>query len=115
MKSRKTATHVNLMNEVTRQLSEKFIPDPQAIKKRIESLIEVRACCILCLVSDQACLRGNTLTERRMTENHIFTRHRTYMFFFGCRILACSSTLSNVCTGYAKSHSYVYYLSRQDV
>jgi hypothetical protein len=39
MKSRKTEKHVQLMEEVIRQISV-FKPQPQMIKERIESLIE---------------------------------------------------------------------------
>ncbi|KAG6813913.1 hypothetical protein H0H92_005762 [Tricholoma furcatifolium] len=40
MKDRKHMTHNDLINEVTRQLSARFHPDPLNIKKRIEGLIE---------------------------------------------------------------------------
>jgi len=40
MKARKTLHHNNLIAEVSKQLSVRFIPAPQFIKKRIESLIE---------------------------------------------------------------------------
>lgn len=40
MKARKTMKHNDLIAEVTRQLSIRFTPAPQFIKKRIESLIE---------------------------------------------------------------------------
>eukprot|EP00276_Gloeochaete_wittrockiana_P009950 CAMPEP_0184657638 /NCGR_PEP_ID=MMETSP0308-20130426/20785_1 /TAXON_ID=38269 /ORGANISM="Gloeochaete witrockiana, Strain SAG 46.84" /LENGTH=732 /DNA_ID=CAMNT_0027095707 /DNA_START=65 /DNA_END=2263 /DNA_ORIENTATION=- len=40
MKSRKTMEHNNLISEVTKQLSSRFLPNPTVIKKRIESLIE---------------------------------------------------------------------------
>jgi len=40
MKSRKTMEHSNLIAEVTKQLSARFVPNPILIKKRIESLIE---------------------------------------------------------------------------
>eukprot|EP01098_Paradermamoeba_levis_P007597 TRINITY_DN314_c0_g1_i1.p2 TRINITY_DN314_c0_g1~~TRINITY_DN314_c0_g1_i1.p2 ORF type:complete len:112 (+),score=41.30 TRINITY_DN314_c0_g1_i1:365-700(+) len=40
MKSRKTMEHSNLIAEVTKQLSARFIPSPLLVKKRIESLIE---------------------------------------------------------------------------
>jgi len=40
MKTRKTLQHNNLIAEVTKQLSQRFVPTPQQIKKRIESLIE---------------------------------------------------------------------------
>lgn len=43
MKDRKHMTHNDLVNEVTRQLASRFQPNPMAIKKRIEGLIEVRA------------------------------------------------------------------------
>ncbi|KAH7106342.1 Cullin-domain-containing protein [Auriculariales sp. MPI-PUGE-AT-0066] len=40
MKDRKTMQHNTLVHEVTRQLSTRFQPNPNDIKKRIESLIE---------------------------------------------------------------------------
>ncbi|ORX96190.1 Cullin-domain-containing protein [Basidiobolus meristosporus CBS 931.73] len=40
MKDRKTMEHNNLISEVTRQLSSRFLPNPMDIKKRIEALIE---------------------------------------------------------------------------
>lgn len=40
MKNRKTIDHTKLIMEVTEQLSSRFEPDPQEIKKRIESLVE---------------------------------------------------------------------------
>ena len=42
MKDRKHLTHIELVNEATRQLTSRFLPDPSHIKKRIEALIEVR-------------------------------------------------------------------------
>ena len=41
MKDRKHMNHNGLVHEVTQQLTSKFIPEPLAIKKRIEHLIEV--------------------------------------------------------------------------
>ena len=41
MKDRKHMSHNDLVNEVTRQLSSRFLPQPIIIKKRIEGLIEV--------------------------------------------------------------------------
>lgn len=43
MKDRKHMSHTELINEVTRQLTGRFHPNPLSIKKRIEGLIEVRA------------------------------------------------------------------------
>jgi cullin 3 len=40
MKARKALGHNELFAEVTRQLSVRFNPSPQFVKKRIESLIE---------------------------------------------------------------------------
>ena len=40
MKARKLLNHNDLIAEVSRQLSARFVPDPQSVKKRIESLIE---------------------------------------------------------------------------
>ncbi|KIK96146.1 hypothetical protein PAXRUDRAFT_826271 [Paxillus rubicundulus Ve08.2h10] len=40
MKDRKRMTHNDLINEVTRQLAMRFQPNPQDIKKRIETLID---------------------------------------------------------------------------
>jgi cullin 3 len=40
MKARKTLHHNELIAEVTRQLQVRFLPRPQFIKKRVESLIE---------------------------------------------------------------------------
>lgn len=42
MKDRKHMSHTELINEVTRQLTGRFHPNPLSIKKRIEGLIEVR-------------------------------------------------------------------------
>lgn len=41
LKSAKTMSHIELMNEVTRQLAGRFQPTPSMIKKRIEALIDV--------------------------------------------------------------------------
>jgi cullin 3 len=40
MKARRTLDYANLVAEVTRQLSSRFVPAPQDIKKRVEDLIE---------------------------------------------------------------------------
>ena len=40
MKARKHAKHNDLIAEVTRQLSQRFFPQPQFLKKSIESLLE---------------------------------------------------------------------------
>jgi cullin 3 len=40
MKDRKQLQHMDLVNEVIRQLSHRFQPTPQMIKKSIERLIE---------------------------------------------------------------------------
>mmetsp|Transcript_2907 Transcript_2907/g.8201 ORF Transcript_2907/g.8201 Transcript_2907/m.8201 type:complete len:480 (-) Transcript_2907:633-2072(-) len=40
MKARRVLDHNNIISEVTRQLSPRFVPNPSVIKKRIESLIE---------------------------------------------------------------------------
>ena len=40
MKDRKTMTHNELVNEVIRQLTSRFQPSPQLVKRRIESLID---------------------------------------------------------------------------
>ena len=40
MKTRKTLEHSNLIAEVSKQLSNRFMPNPSIVKKRIESLIE---------------------------------------------------------------------------
>jgi len=42
MKDRKTLGHNDLINEVTRLMANRFNPQPQMIKRRIEQLIEVR-------------------------------------------------------------------------
>lgn len=42
MKDRKHMAHNDLINEVTRQLASRFSPNPVAIKKRIEALLDVR-------------------------------------------------------------------------
>jgi hypothetical protein len=41
MKAHKNMAHNELVNETTRQLASRFLPDPMSIKKRIEALIEV--------------------------------------------------------------------------
>ena len=43
MKDRKHMTHNDLINEVTRQLTSRFLPSPVDIKKRIETLLDVSA------------------------------------------------------------------------
>ena len=40
MKARRTLHHNAVIEEVTRQLAPKFLPPPQMIKARLESLIE---------------------------------------------------------------------------
>lgn len=40
MKARKVLNHNDLVAEITRQLSGRFVPPPQFVKKRVESLIE---------------------------------------------------------------------------
>ena len=40
MKARKVLNHNDLVAEVTKQLSARFVPPPQFVKKRVESLIE---------------------------------------------------------------------------
>ena len=40
MKARKSLRHNDLVAEVTRQLSSRFVPSPTVIKSRIESLID---------------------------------------------------------------------------
>jgi cullin 3 len=40
MKARRTLDHNNLVAEVSRQLSSRFLPNPAVVKQRIESLIE---------------------------------------------------------------------------
>lgn len=42
MKDRKTLGHNDLINEVTKLMANRFSPQPQMIKRRIEQLIEVR-------------------------------------------------------------------------
>lgn len=41
MKSRKQASHNEIVIEASKMLGSRFAPTPQAIKKRIEALIEV--------------------------------------------------------------------------
>jgi cullin 3 len=40
LQARKALTHNDIIAEVTRQLQQRFMPQPVVIKKRIESLIE---------------------------------------------------------------------------
>lgn len=44
-------THNDLVNEVTRQLTGRFLPNPLDIKKRIEGLIEVGLLRCICFIS----------------------------------------------------------------
>lgn len=48
MKNRQIMTHNDLINEVTQQLTNKFLPEPIVIKKRVEGLIEVRKIWLPC-------------------------------------------------------------------
>ena len=45
MKNRKRLSHNDLVNEVVRQLLQRFQPSPALIKKRIESLLDRGASC----------------------------------------------------------------------
>lgn len=58
MKDRKHMTHNELVNEITRQLTSRFHPDPLFIKKRIENLIDV-----------SFTSRGLHVTDRNLSEN----------------------------------------------
>jgi cullin 3 len=51
MKDRKTLGHNDLINEVTKLLANRFSPQPQMIKRRIEMLIEVRG-----LINSELCI-----------------------------------------------------------
>jgi len=73
MKDRKTLGHNDLINEVTKLLANRFSPQPQMIKRRIEQLIEVRnqINSDLRILLKEVSFRKNTLREcqiRRRTD-----------------------------------------------
>lgn len=53
--------HTGLIHEVTQQLTSKFTPEPLAIKKRIEQLIEVSDCKLRIFTCSPSCSRENIL------------------------------------------------------
>ena len=79
MKNRKHMTHNDLMNEVTRQLSSRFLPVPTTIKKRVENLIEVGIRIFALLISfDWANLSQREFLERcedRKSYNYLVRCH----------------------------------------
>ena len=58
MKSRKKMDHSQLVNEVVRLLSSRFVPNPTVVKRRIESLIEREFVCLFCLCLSFVCCFG---------------------------------------------------------
>lgn len=77
MKDRKHMNHNSLVHEVTQQLTSKFIPEPLAIKKRIEHLIEVskisnpKIACLLYIVLTHLSARENILNDVKIANHTI--------------------------------------------
>lgn len=71
MKDRKHMTHVDLTHEVTRQLSSRFHPVPNDIKKRIEGLIEVSKALFVMAVADLG--NSEIIWKDVKIVNHIIT------------------------------------------
>jgi hypothetical protein len=67
-------SHSELVNEVIRQLTTRFHPDPGQIKKRVESLIEVRSCSS----SEDTKLRPHDLSENTSSAARIANRIITW-------------------------------------
>lgn len=66
-------THNDLINEVTRQLATRFSPNPLAIKKRIEALLDVGSPFPLNFTNVLTFFSsGNTWTVEK-TKNRTFT------------------------------------------
>ena len=65
-------THIDLVNEVTRQLASRFQPNPLAIKKRIEGLIEVSVINTV-LVTGLRCFFSANIWRDAMTANRTIT------------------------------------------
>ena len=75
--------HIDLVNEATRQLTSRFLPDPTHIKKRIEALIEVRN-----RVTTPPEMPSNTgirenISSDVKTVNHIIIWQVTYLSLTG--------------------------------
>ena len=87
MKDRKRCGHNDLINEVTRQLSSRFHPNPLDIKKRIENLIEVCLPSVLLLVMDHL-----TLVQREYLERCDDRKSYNYLV---CLSYFCASPLNH--------------------
>ena len=69
-------THNDLVNDVTKQLSGRFQPNPLDIKRRIESLIEVGINDIICKLLP--CLTA-TFIQREFLERYVDKRSYNYL------------------------------------
>ena len=88
MKDRKRCGHNDLINEVTRQLSSRFHPNPLDIKKRIENLIEVWSSRALLFI-----IHSLTLSFSANTSNAATTASRTIIWCVFCYF--CASQLAH--------------------
>jgi hypothetical protein len=77
MKARKTLEHRDLVVDVTKQLQQRFMPAPDLIKKRIESLIEREVCFMFHLIVNNS----STLKEMLHQEANIITLLKYIKYF----------------------------------
>lgn len=90
MKDRKTLGHNDLVNEVTRLLGNRFSPQPQMIKRRIEQLIEVRGPIFLELCN----LPKHPLLQKEYLERMPDRKTYRYLVSFNLRARALTYTLA---------------------
>ena len=71
MKDRKRMAHNDLINEVTRQLTHRFLPNPLEIKKRIETLLDVSTSYVdvIMVMLTLSVVRGSILIAGRISDH----------------------------------------------